>query len=263
MGSTIVAGVCIVVSCLSVGSPARAAPTAISISIPLSFGGHAEHEPAPVASESDVRSERRLRITRYAFQVVDALISAIGYRAYRKCLSCLAFPGGGPVGSGPVSVADYSGNRPAEANPLVAPFSNGGILTLALGTLAFDFADARIERRWSTQRRTAADIAEIGGHLWGIASWLPEIETIHKNIAIASACGAQWRSKNYGEAFSDGCVNEYYRAGPQPASPKVGASVMVVCAPAKFTSGTYLFAAPGNAVVASGKPCTNLTSPFP
>jgi hypothetical protein len=131
-----------------------------------------------------------------------------------------------------------------------------------LGTLAYDIVDARIEQRWSTPQRAAADIAEMVGHAWGILTWLPEIKAIHRNIAAASACGAQWQAKSYGEAFSDGCVNEYYRAGPMPALPFPPSSVIAVCAPARFTTGTYLFTTTNDYIVASGTPCPNVRSPF-
>lgn len=263
MKNKIFTAVFIFVLWLAVLLPVGAAPTVITISIPLNFGGHTERASERLPSAAEVRAERRLRIARYAFQLADAIISAIGYRAYSKCLSCLAYPGGGPVGSVPMSVADVNGGRRAEVNPLVVPFSNGGIASLALGTLAYDLVDTQIERRWSVERRTAADIAEIGAHVWGISTWLPEIRAIHRNTAIASACGDQWRAKNYGEAFSVGCVNEYYRSGPTPKVPFNAGNVISVCAPTRFAHGTYLFTTPNDYIVASGTPCTNLHSPFP
>jgi hypothetical protein len=243
--------------------PAVAAPTAFRISFPLNFGGHGSREPAPLATTAEIRAEKRLRLARYGFQIADAIISAIGYRAYAKCLSCLAYPGGGPLGSASVSVANFSGNRAAEADPLIQPFSNGGFLSLALGAMAYDFVDAHIEKRWSTERRATADLVEIGAHVWGIATWLPELKTIHRDTTAAAACGAQWQAKNYGAAFSDGCVNQFYRPGSTnvPAAP--GVPVVVVCAPPQFKPGAYLFATPGDYVVASGSPCAGVRSPFP
>lgn len=247
---------------LSTGAGANAQPTVISLTIPLSFGSRRAPDVLP-ASPADVRAERRLRLVRYGLQFADAVVSAIGYRAYARCLSCLAYPGGGPRGGAPVNVADFSGGRPAEVDPLVQPFSRGGFLSLAVGTLAYDLADARIERHWAIGRRVSADVAEIGGHVWGISTWLPEITRIHRDAAIAAACGAQWQAKSYGEAFSDGCVNTYYRAGSDPVPGLPAASVEVICAPVQFKPGTFLFAAPGGDFVASGTACTNVRSPFP
>jgi len=244
------------------GLPATAAPTAFNVTFPLRFGGHRVHEPERIPTAVEVRTERRLRLARYGLQIADAIISAIGYRAYAKCLSCLAYPGGGPLGSAPFSVAGLSGNRPAEVNPLIQPFSRGGIASLALGTFAYDIVDARIERHWSNERRESADIAEIGAHAWGISTWLPEIKNIHRDAAIAARCGAQWQAKRYGEAFSDGCVNAYYRPGPGPAGSPPAANVIVVCAPVRFKRGTYLFTTPSDYIVASGTPCTDVNSPF-
>jgi hypothetical protein len=69
----------------------------------------------------------------YLLVLVAAIVSAIGYRAYSKCLSCLAYRGGGPVGSVEMSVASFSDHRPAEANPLVQPFSKGRLRVTWLG----------------------------------------------------------------------------------------------------------------------------------
>jgi hypothetical protein len=243
--------------------PAAAAPTAFRIAIPFHFGGSPAGEREPLATPAQITAEKRLRLARYGFQIADAIVSAIGYKAYARCLSCLAYPGGGPLGSAPLSVASVSGDRPAESDPLIQPFSHGGIASLALGALAYDLIDARIEQHWSVERRATADLLEIGAHAWGISTWLAELKNIHRDTAIAAACGAQWQAKNYGEAFSDGCVNQYYRAGPLQAPAAPGASVIAVCAPAQFKPGTYLFATPGDYIVASGAPCENLRSPFP
>jgi hypothetical protein len=160
-------------------------------------------------------------------------------------------------------VANLSGDRPAETDPLIAPFSRGGFASLALGTLAYDLVAGRIERRWPVARRTAADLVEIGAHVWGISTWLPELRTIRRDTAAAAACGAQWQAKSYGEAFSDGCVNQFYRAGRPSAPLAPGVTVIAVCAPAQFAAGTDLFATPGESIVANGSPCQNLRSPFP
>lgn len=257
------AALCTLLLSLSLALPAVAAPTELSITLPLHFGGHTPTEPERLPTVAEIRTEHRLRFIRYGLQLADAIVSAIGYRAYARCLSCLAYPGGGPLGGAPVSVADLSGNRPAESDPIVAPFSRGGITTLALGTLAYDFVDARIEKHWPVERRATADLVEIGAHAWGISTWLPELKTIHRDTAIASACGAQWQAKAFGQAFSDGCVNAYYRAGAQPVPPAAGTPVIAVCAPAQFKPGAYLFATTGEYFVGTGAPCTNLRSPFP
>jgi hypothetical protein len=263
MKKTIIAAVGFAVF-LRASTPAHAAPTAFNITVPLTFGQHRARESEQLTRPSDVRAERRLRLLRYAFQIADAVVSAIGYHAYAKCLSCLAYPGGGPMGSTSFTVANLAGNRPAEVDPLVQPLSHGGVPSLALGALAFDVIDARIERHWSVERREAADLAEIGAHAWGITSWLPEIKNIHRDTAIAAACGAQWRAKNYGEAFSDGCVNEYYRSSGNAAPHHSSPQVMTVCAPARFAPGAYLVQTSTTYVVASGTPCgDNLSSPFP
>ncbi len=243
--------------------PSFAAPTVFRISFPLHIGGHVGGERGHLATAAEMKMENRLRLARYGFQLADAIVSAIGYKAYARCLSCLAYPGGGPLGSAPLSVANLSGDRPAESDPLIQPFSRGGIVSLALGALAYDVADDRIERHWSIKRRATADAAEIGAHMWGISTWFGELKSIHRDTAIATACGAQWRAREFGAAFSDGCVNEYYRAGPLPAQPAAGAPVTAVCAPAQFKAGTYLFATPDDYVIASGVPCANLHSPFP
>jgi hypothetical protein len=130
---------------LSPALSASAAPTEFHVSIPLQFGGHGAGEPERPATPAQIRAEKRLRLARYGLQLADAIVSAIGYRAYARCLSCLAYPGGGPLGSRPVSVANLSGDRPAESDPLIVPFSRGGIGSLALGALAYDLIDARIE----------------------------------------------------------------------------------------------------------------------
>ena len=243
---------------------AVAAPTALSVTFPLRFGGPRVEEPARPPTAGEIRIERRLRLIRYGLQLADAIVSAIGYHAYTKCLSCLAYPGGGPAGSTALSVANLSRNRPAEVDPLIQPFSRGGIASLALGAFAYDVVDARIEKRWSTQHREAADIAEIGAHAWGISTWLPEIGTIHRDAAAAAACGAQWRAKEYGQAFSDGCVNEYFRPGGAAAiAPLPATGVLFVCAPARFKHGTYLFATAGDDILASGEPCPGVGFPSP
>jgi hypothetical protein len=105
-------------------------------------------------------------------------------------------------------------------------------------------------------------LLEIGAHVWGISTWMPELKGIGRATAIATACGAQWQTKSYGEAFSDGCVNRYYRAGAPYASPAGGTPVNVICAPAQFKPGAYLFATPGHYFIASGTPCANRDSPF-
>jgi hypothetical protein len=248
---------------LSGSVSAVAAPTVISVTIPLSFGGHRGPAATRPVSPAEVRAEQRLRLMRYGLQLADAVISAIGYHAYARCLSCLAYPGGGPRGGAPLSVADFNGGRPAEVDPLVQPFSRGGFLSLAVGTVAYDVVDARIEQHWPTERREWADLAEIGAHAWGISTWLPELKRIHRDAAIAAACGAQWQAEHYGEAFSDGCVNTYYRAGSDPAPSLPGAGVVMICAPAQFKPGTFLFAAPGGDFVASGTACSNVRPPFP
>jgi len=248
---------------LALRVPAAAAPTAFRIMVPLHFGGHATNEPSQFATAAEIRAEKRLRMTRYGLQLVDAVVSAIGYRAYARCLSCLAYPGGGPLGSAPVSVANLNGDRPAESDPLIQPFSRGGMMPLALGALAYDFVDARIEKRWSVRRRATADVAEIGAHAWGISTWVSELKSIHRDTVIASACGAQWQAKAYGPAFSDGCVNQFYRAGSPVAPSAPGTPVVAVCAPAQFKPGAYLFATPGGYFIATGTPCDNLRSPFP
>jgi hypothetical protein len=248
---------------LSLPLPSDAAPTAFRIAIPLHFGGHAANEPVRLPTAAEIRTEKRLRLTRYGLQLADAIISAIGYRAYARCLSCLAYPGGGPLGSAPMSVANLNADRPAEANPLIQPFSGGGILSLALGAAIYDLIDARIEKHWPVERRATADLVEIGAHVWGISTWLPELKNIHRYTAIASACGAQWQAREFGQAFSDGCVNQYYRAGPRPVPPASGTPVIAVCAPTQFKPGAYLFATPGDYFVATGTPCNNLRSPFP
>jgi hypothetical protein len=261
--SKILGASAIFVAGVSATSPAIAAPTQVSISIPLRFGEPGVHESRRTATAAEARAERRLRIVRYGLQLADAVISAIGYRAYGRCLSCLAYPGGGPNGSSALSIGTLNGNRPAETDPLVQPFSRGGFPALALSAFAFDVVDAHIERRWSIQRRTAVDLAEIGGHVWGISTWLPEIKAIDRATAIASACGAQWQAHRFGEAFSDGCVNAYYRPGAAaPGAPPV-TTVLYVCAPARFTRGTYLFSTAKDDVVASGVPCPESSSPFP
>jgi hypothetical protein len=245
-------------------SLACAAPTSFTISIPFHFGGHRGHEPEHVATASEVRAERRLRLMRYGSQLADTIVSAIGYHAYARCLSCLAFPGGGPRGSAPVSIATLEGNRPAEADPLIQPFSRGGFFSLALGALAYDAIDTHIERRWTVTRRAATDLAEIGAHAWGISTWLPELKNINRSAAVAAACGAQWEAKQYGEAFSEGCVNAYYRPGAAPAAGTLPASAVdYVCAPARFKRGTYLFATPSDYIASSGVPCADGFSPFP
>jgi hypothetical protein len=248
---------------LSFTTPAVAAPTAFRIVFPLHVGGHRIEEPSRLPTAAEIRAEKRLRLTRYGLQLADAIVSAIGYRAYARCLSCLAYPGGGPLGSAPVSAGTLSGDRPAESDPLIQPFSRGGILSLALGTLAYDFADARIEKHWPVERRAAADLIEIGAHAWGISSWIPELKNIHRTTTIAAACGTQWQAKSYGQAFSDGCVNAYYRAGGPHAQPASGTPVFPVCAPPQFKPGAYLFATPGGYFIATGTPCDNLRSPFP
>jgi hypothetical protein len=243
--------------------PAAAAPTAFRITLPLHFGGHAPNERSKLPTAAEIRAEKQLRITRYGLQLVDAIVSAIGYQAYARCLSCLAYPGGGPLGSAPVSMANLFGDRPAESDPLVQPFSRGGAMPLALGALAYDLVDARIEKRWSVQRRATADVVEIGAHAWGISTWVSELKSIHRDTVIASACGAQWQAKAYGQAFSDGCVNQYYRAGSPVAPSAPGTPVIAVCAPAQFKLGAYLFATPGDYFIATGTPCDNFRSPFP
>jgi hypothetical protein len=248
---------------LSLAFPAAAAPTALRIAIPLHFGGHATNEASRLPTADEIRAEKRLRLTRYGLQLADAIVSAIGYRAYARCLSCLAYPGGGPLGSAPVSMADFNADRPAEADPLIQPFSRGGMMSLALGALAYDFADARIEKHWPVERRAAADLVEIGAHAWGISTWVSELKSIHRDIAIASACGAQWQAKAYGQAFSDGCVNQYYRAGSPVAPSAPGTPVVAICAPAQFKPGAYLFATRGDYFIAAGTPCDALRSPFP
>jgi hypothetical protein len=248
---------------LALAVPAAAAPTVFRIAVPLHFGGRATNEPSQLPTAAEIRAEKRLRITRYSLQLVDAIVSAIGYHAYARCLSCLAYPGGGPLGTVPVSVADSNADKPAESDPLIQPFSRGGMMPLALGALAYDFVDARIEKRWSVQRRATADVMEIGAHAWGISSWVSELKSIHRDTGIASACGAQWQAKAYGQAFSDGCVNQYYRAGSPVAPSAPGTPVIAVCAPAQFKPGAYLFATPGDYFIATGTPCDNLRSPFP
>lgn len=263
MGRKIFGALAAAVLSLAGSGNAVAAPTVIWVTIPLSFGGQRATAPARLPSAADVRAERRLRLVRYGLQFADAVVSAIGYHAYARCLSCLAYPGGGPRGGAPVGVADFNGGRPAEVDPLVQPFSRGGFLSLAVGTLAYDVADARIERHWAIAHRMSADVAEIGAHAWGISTWLPEIKRVHQDAAIAAACGAQWQAQRYGEAFSDGCVNTYYRAGSAPAPGLPAAGVVVICAPAQFKSGMFLFAAPAGNFVASGAACSNVRSPFP
>jgi hypothetical protein len=258
----IIAAIAVVAFCSMRSQSTMAAQTALNITIPLSFGEHHVHEPAQAQTAADVRAERRLRMLRYGFQLADAIVSAIGYRAYAKCLSCLAFPGGGPVGSGTFGVRNLTDDRPAEVDPLIQPFSRGGLGTLAIATLAYDIADARVERHWSAQRRSAADLAEIGGHAWGLSTWIPEIKNIHRDERIAAGCGAQWSSKAYGQAFTDGCVNEFYRPSGSPVAPATAKDRMVVCAPARFKNGTYLFSTISAQIFASGSPCPAFASPF-
>src|SRR5450755_842613 len=102
--------------------PAAAAPTAFRIAIPFHFGGSPAGEREPLATPAQITAEKRLRLARYGLQIADAIVSAIGYKAYARCLSCLAYPGGGPLGSAPLSVASVSGDRPAESDPLIQPF---------------------------------------------------------------------------------------------------------------------------------------------
>lgn len=248
--------------CLVTPAPAVSAPTSFRVTIPLRFGGHRD-EPARMPSAAELRTERRLRFVRYGFQIADAIVSAIGYHSYQKCLSCLAFPGGGPRGSAAFSAANINGGRPAEVDPLIQPLSGGGFASLALGTLAYDVVDTRIEHHWSVQHREAADIAEIGAHAWGIATWVPEIANMHRDAAIAASCGAQWQAKAFGQAFSDGCVNRFYRSGAAPSAPLGPVSTLVVCAPARFKRGTFLFATPGDNIIASGVPCLDSGAPPP
>jgi len=259
----IIAAVGFAIGAVVCALPSVAAPTSFSITIPLMIGGHPVQARPHPATAADVRAERRLRLARYGIQLADAIVSAIGYHAYQRCLSCLAYPGGGPLGSSLFSVANLAGDRPAEVNPLIQPFSHGGFAALALGALGYDAIDARIERHWSIERREVADIAEIGAHAWGISTWLPEIKNIHRDAAIAAACGAQWQAKRYGEAFSDGCVNEYYRPSGMPLPTLPASDVIVVCAPARFKAGTNLFETAHDAIIASGTPCSGVNSPFP
>lgn len=263
MRSKVTVAVASAVFGLGAALPAAADPPALSITIPLYFGGHRAPAARPAPTAAEIRAERRLRYARYGMQVADAIVSAIGYHAYARCLSCLAYPGGGPLGSRPVTVADFNGNRPAESDPLVQPFSRGGFFSLSLGTLAYDLIDARVEKRWPVERRAAADLTEIGAHAWGISTWVPEITAIRRESAVAAACGAQWQARRYGEAFTDGCVNTYYRAGTQTPATTPGSGIMMVCAPSRFKRGTYLFAADGDAIVASGTACTDAGTALP
>jgi hypothetical protein len=263
MKSSSTAAIVAALACLLSVSQAFAAPTSVSITIPLTFGGHRAHEPQRFTTAGEIRTERRLRYARYGLQLADAIVSAIGYHAYARCLSCFAYPGGGPRGGVPVSIATFEGGRPAEADPLIEPFSRGGFGSLVVAALAYDALDARVEGRWSVARRTSADLAEIGAHVWGISTWLPEIKNIDRSTAIAQACGAEWQAKRYGEAFSNGCVNAYYRPGAPPSGSSLPAgAVNFVCAPAQFKRGTYLFATQADYIVSSGVPCTDVFSPF-
>jgi hypothetical protein len=263
MKSKVIVAMASAVLGLAPASPAAADPPALSITIPLYFGGHRAPAAQPAATAADIRAERRLRYARYGMQLADAIVSAIGYHAYARCLSCLAYPGGGPFGSRPVTVADFNANRPAESDPLIQPFSRGGFLSLSLGTLAYDLIDARVEKHWPVERRASADLAEIGAHAWGISTWVPEITAIGHESAVAAACGAQWQAKRFGEAFTDGCVNAYYRAGTAAPGTTLGRGIIIVCAPSRFKRGTYLFAAGGDAIVASGSACADGGSALP
>jgi hypothetical protein len=238
-------------------APAATTNVALTVSIPV---GRPNSLRAPRGA--DERGERRLRLARYGAQLVDAVISAVGYHAYARCLSCLAYPGGGPLGARAVSMADFNGNLPAEGDPLVRPMAGGGILSLALGGLVYDLLDARIERHWSIAQRESADLAEIGAHAWGVSTWVPEVRNLHRAAAIAAACGAQWRARQYGQAFSEGCVSEFYRPAPGGPGVPVPSATLLVCAPAKFARGTVLFATAAGNVAASGTPCPQLAAPF-
>ncbi|MEO6990859.1 MAG: hypothetical protein ABI346_05720 [Candidatus Baltobacteraceae bacterium] len=149
---------------------------------------------SPEQEQKARRFERRLRVVRLVAQIVDGLVSSAGYSRYaRTCLSCIAFPRP-PVNGG---LRRTSALRfPAEADPVVQPISHGGFAMLALGALAYDLIDARVERHWSPRARIAADAGEIALHAYGVASWQAANAGLAVEEQRASNCSSLFRTSN-------------------------------------------------------------------
>ena len=115
--------------------------------------------------------ERAAFVERVTAQLVDGIVTAAGLRAR----------------------SPYLPNTSYEADPVVRPFSRGGLPTLLAAGIAWDIASGATTRRWSPSDRTQLDRSETAMHAWGIGTWLDEdYSPLHWFGALArshAACG--------------------------------------------------------------------------
>lgn len=128
-------------------------------------------------------SERRAFVARVLLQAVDGIVTSAGQRAGTGRLPNLtaltaAARDRSAVANfnmGAVNATSWRITPTFEADPFVAPASHGGLRTLLAGGLLWTSATARIQHRWSAQRREQFDELEAASHLVGIATWLPRL----------------------------------------------------------------------------------------
>lgn len=115
--------------------------------------------------------ERAAFVERVTAQLVDGIVTAAGLRAR----------------------SPYVANTSYEADPVVRPFSHGGLPTLLVAGIAWDIATGAATRRWSPSERTQLDRADTAMHAWGIGTWLDEdylpLQRFARLARNRTACG--------------------------------------------------------------------------
>ena len=204
--------------CIAIAQPARAANindriTAAAvvapapIASPVTFIGTI---PSIHAQPYESRSMHRMVLATLALAIasslVDGLVTARGLSEGRDLASQtysapLHFPGGSQV-------KYLVPRRPNvyEADRFVRPFSYHGLLPLLLiGGAQRVFTTIILERHFTPQQKIAANLAELGSHVWGISTWSDRLTAFRQSHDSFRRC----------EAGTRGFVGGYFPAPGQ------------------------------------------------